>query len=322
MRARLMAAFFSGGTALKISIVGLGHVGSTLAYALVLQGLATELVLVDKSADRARGDALDLAHSMSFCSSSGLVRAGGLEDTAGSDILVLALSVPRLPSMKERSDLAAGNRALYRECLPALARLSPEARLVVITNPVDAMTWWAIEDSGFPSSRVMGIGTLVDSARFRMELSRIYAIHAEDIRAYVLGEHGPTQFAALSAASSGGEPIGDRALAEELLARQAASAGEIIAAKGYTNFAIASGTAMVLESVVRDRHRTIPVSVRLEDYLGVSGVCLTVPCVLGAGGVERILKPRLDAEELAAFRRSAEAVAALIASVPGVGFPG
>lgn len=301
---------------MKISVIGLGHVGSTLAYSIVLQGLATELVLVDKSADRARGDALDLAHSMSFCRSSGSVRSGSFEDTADSDILVLSLSVPRLESMKSRSDLAGGNRALYRGCVPALAGLSPKAILVVITNPVDAMTWWALEDSGFPAGRVMGIGTLVDSARFRAELSRIHSIHAEDIRAYVLGEHGPTQFAALSAASLGGEPLGDRALAEVLLARQAASADEIIAAKGYTNFAIASGTAMVLESIVHDRHRTIPVSVRMEDYLGVSGVCLTVPCVLGSGGVERILRPKLDEGELAAFRRSAEAVASLIASVP------
>jgi L-lactate dehydrogenase len=301
---------------MKISIVGLGHVGSTLAYSLVLQGLASELVLVDKSRERAHGDALDLAHSMSFCRTSGRIRAGDFEDTAGSDLIVLALSVPKLPGMKERSDLAAGNRTLYRNCVPTLARLSPEARLVVITNPVDAMTWWAIEDSGFPANRVMGIGTLVDSARFRMELSRRYAIHAEDIRAYILGEHGPTQFAALSAASAGGEPIEDRALADELLARQVASADEIIQAKGYTNFAIASGTAMVIESVVNDMHRTIPVSVRLDDYFGVSGVCLTLPCVIGAGGVERILRPRLDESELAMFRRSAAAVAELIASVP------
>jgi len=301
---------------LKISIVGMGHVGSTLAYALVLQGISQDLVLVDKSADRARGEALDLAHSMSFCSSSGSVRSGGFEDTAGSDVLVLAMSVPRLPEMRKRSDLAAGNRGLYREMIPALAGLSPDARIVVITNPVDAMTWWAIEDSGFPPGRVMGIGTLVDSARFRMELSRIYKIHAEDIRAYVLGEHGPSQFAAVSAASAGGEPIVDRALADELLAKQAAAADEIIGTKGYTNFAIASGAAMVVESLVNDRKRTIPVSVRLDDYFGVSGVCLTVPCVLGAAGVERVLKPRLDEGELAAFRSSAAAVAELIAAVP------
>ena len=301
---------------MKVSIVGLGRVGSTLAYSIVLQGLATELVLVDKSADLARGEALDLSHAMSFCPSWGQVRSGGFGDTAGSDIIVLALSVPRLPTMTARSDLAAGNRELYRGIVPNLARLSPAARLVVITNPVDAMTWWALEDSGFPPGRVMGIGTLVDSARFRMELSRIHSIHAEDIRAYVLGEHGPTQFAALSSASAGGEPIGDRVLADELLARQAASADEIIAAKGYTNFAIASAAAMVVECLVRDRKRTIPLSVRLDDYYGVSGACLTVPCVVGAGGVERILKIKLDERELDYFRASAEAVSELIASLP------
>jgi len=156
----------------------------------------------------------------------------------------------------------------------------------------------------------MGVGTLVDSARFRMELSEHYGIHPGDLRAYILGEHGPTQFAAMSVASAGGELIRDKRLAQELLARQAASAHDIMTAKGYTNFAIAAATALVVESIVHDRRRTIPVSVLLNDYFGVSGVCLSVPCVLGATGVERILKPDLDAEEQSQFQRCARAVAA------------
>jgi len=295
---------------MKISIVGLGHVGSTLAYSLVLQGLASDLVLVNRDADRARGDALDLAHSLSFAEAQGRVRSGTMDDTAGSDVLVLTLSVPFRPPMKNRSELAAGNRPLFADAVPRLAALSPEARVVVVTNPVDTMTWWALQHSGFPSHRVMGVGTLVDSARFRMELSQHYGIHPGDLRAYILGEHGPTQFAALSVASAGGELIDDRDLARDLLVRQAASAHEIVAAKGYTNFAIATATALVIESIVHDRRRTIPVSVRLDDYFGVSGVCLSVPCVIGARGVERVLKPNLDEHEQQLFRRCAEAVAA------------
>jgi L-lactate dehydrogenase len=294
---------------MKISILGLGHVGSTLAYSLVLQGLATDLVLVNRDAEKARGDALDLVHSLSFTEAQGTVRCGALEDTAGSDIVVLTLSVPFRPPMRNRSELAAGNRPLFAQAVPKLAALSPEARLVVVTNPVDTMTWWALQDSGFAAHRVMGVGTLVDSARFRMELSQHYGIHPGDLRAYVLGEHGPTQFAALSVASAGGELIDDRALARDLLARQAASAHEIVAAKGYTNFAIATATSLLIESIVHDRRRTIPVSVLMEDYFGVSGVCLSVPCVIGARGVERVLKPNLDAEEQALFRRCAQAVA-------------
>jgi L-lactate dehydrogenase len=294
----------------KISIVGLGHVGSTLAYTLVLQGLADDLVLVNRSEDRARGDALDLTHALSFTEARGRVRAGTLEDTAGSDLVILTLSVPFRPPMKDRIDLAAGNLPLYEATVPTVARLSPDARLVVVTNPVDAMTGLALRLSGFPVHRVLGIGTLVDSARFRAELSEHSNIHPGDIRAYVLGEHGPTQFAALSVASAGGELIQDRALSETLLARQAASAHDIMAAKGYTNFAIAAATALVVESIVHDRRRTFPVSVRLDDYFGVSGVCLSVPCVVGANGVERILKPNLDAGEQAQLRRCADAVAA------------
>ncbi len=295
---------------MKISILGLGHVGSTLAYALVLQGLADHLVLVNRNQDRARGDALDLTHALSFSDAMGKVSAGDVDDTAGSDIVVLTLSVPFQAPMTTRADLASGNRQLYGELVPRLAALSPAARILVVTNPVDAMTGWALDLSGFPGHRVMGIGTLVDSARFRMELSRHYGIHPGDLRAYVLGEHGPTQFAAMSVASAGGEPIDDLALARELLDRQAASAMQIMATKGYTNFAISSATALVVESMVHDRRRTIPVSVRIDDYYGVSGVCLTVPCVIGAQGVERVLRPRLNAEEQAQFRACAEAVRA------------
>lgn len=295
---------------MKISIVGLGHVGSTLAYSLVLQGLASDLVLVNRHEDRARGDAVDLTHALSFTEAQGRVRAGSLDDTAGSDLIILTLSVPFRPPMKDRADLAAGNRPIYAALVPPLAALSPDARLLVVTNPVDAMTWWALEDSGFPPHRVMGIGTLVDSARFRMELSEHFGIHPGDLRAYVLGEHGPTQFAAMSVASAGGELIQDKDLARDLLERQAASAYEIMAGKGYTNFAIATATALVVESIVHDRRRTIPVSVRLDDYYGVSGVCLSVPCVIGARGVERILRPNLDEEEQSRFRLCAQAVAA------------
>lgn len=295
---------------MKISIVGLGHVGSTLAYTLVLQGLAADLVLVNRSAGRARGDALDLTHALSFTEALGRVRSGELEDTRGSDLVILTLSEPFRPPMRTRADLAAGNLPLFEATVPTLAALSPLARLIVVSNPVDAMTGLALELSGFPAHRVLGIGTLVDSARFRMELSEHYGIHPGDLRAYVLGEHGPTQFAALSVASAGGEMIRDRELAAELLRRQEASAHQIMADKGYTNFAIAAATALVVESIVHDRKRTIPVSVRLEDYFGVSGVCLSVPCVIGAQGVERILRPQLDDEEQARFRRCAEAVAA------------
>lgn len=294
---------------MKISIVGLGHVGSTLAYSLVLQGLASDLVLVNRTEDRARGDALDLTHALSFTDARGRVRAGTLDDTAGSDLVVLTLSVPFRPPMKTRADLAAGNLPLFREVVPTVAAWSPQARLLVVTNPVDAMTGLALELSGFPAHRVMGIGTLVDSARFRAELSEHYGIHPGDLRAYVLGEHGPTQFAALSVASAGGERISDRSLAEDLLRRQEASAHAIMTAKGYTNFAIATAASLVIESIVRDRRRTIPVSVRLTDYFGVSGVCLSVPCVIGSEGVERVLKPDLDEGEQARFRRCAEAVA-------------
>lgn len=268
---------------------------------------------MNRSFGKARGDALDLSHALSFCDAPCEVRAGELIDTAASDLLVLTLSAPFRPPMRDRADLAAENRPLFEDLVPRLAALSPGAAIVVVTNPVDAMTWWTLEYSGFPPERVMGIGTLIDSARFRTELSRRFAIHPGDLRAYVLGEHGPAQFAAMSAASAGGEPIGDPALADSLIAKQTESVSEIMVSKGYTNFAIASAVTLVVESFVLNRHRTIPVSVLLDGYYGESGACLSVPCVIGRRGVERILRPRLDERELGLFRRSAEAVREVIA---------
>lgn len=295
---------------MKISVIGLGNVGSTLAYTLVLRGLASELVLYNRTEAKARGDALDLTHALSFTDSVIPVRAGSLQDTSGSDILAVCVSVPMSAAVNTRMDLAKGNVPLFRELIPELAVLSPDAVLLVVTNPVDLMTRLALELSEFPVHRVLGVGTLIDSARLRMQLSQRWGIHPSDLRAYVLGEHGETQFAAWSVASAGGERIPKRPEEERLFQAAARAGNDIVQAKGYTNFAIASATALVVENIVHNKKQTIPVSIHLQEYFGVRDVCLSVPAVVGRQGVVKVLQPDLSPEEIQLFRHSAATVEA------------
>ena len=194
---------------MKVSIIGPGKVGMVLAYTLMMKGVAREIVLIGSDRERAEGEALDLMHAQAFLNVPVSVFAGELEDTAGSEVVAVCASVPSPKGMTDRNVIAEGNASLLRRILPAVAKAAPDTKLVMVSNPVDAMTWLALECTGFPSSRVMGTGTLVDSIRFRELLSKLIHIHPDDLRAYILGEHGEHQFPAMSIASAGGELIED-----------------------------------------------------------------------------------------------------------------
>lgn len=299
---------------MKVSVVGPGKVGSTVAFALSQRNFVREMVLVGRNRTAVHGDALDLAHAQSFVEVPTRIIAGTVADTAGSDILVICASVPTPPNMHDRTNLAPGNVALMRQLLPPLTRLSPAAILVMVANPVDVLTYYAIQLAGFPAHRVIGTGTLIDSARLRHELSLELSIHSEDLRAYILGEHGATQFAAMSCATAGGEKIEDTPKRRQLIANVVASGLEIFKHKGFTNYGIALATTAIVEAVARDTKHTLPVSVAVDGFLGVRDVCLSLPAVIGRGGVERILKPQLNAAEAKAFRASAQAVRQVIAN--------
>lgn len=280
-----------------------------MAYSAVVRGLADEVVLVDRAKEIAEGEAHDLVHAASFTAHPVDVRAGDYADTAGSDIVVICASVPWSPEFRSRLDLAVGNARLYREIIPAIAGASPDAVLVVVTNPVDVMTYHALRISGFPESRVIGTGTLVDSARFRALLSRELGIHPDDVRAYILGEHGDSGFPALSVAITGGKRLNAESERGREIFRTALKAGHFVfERKGYTNYAIAMAAATMIEAIARDSRRTMPVSALVDGFLGVSDVALSLPCVIGREGVVRRIEPDLSEEEAEAFRNSARIV--------------
>jgi L-lactate dehydrogenase len=290
---------------MKISIIGAGKVGVAVAVQLLAQGLPRELVLMSRNVRRAEGEALDLTHAQALHPVPVRIRGGGLDETADSGILVMCASAKLEPGKVSRLSLGPANTRMFEELLPDLLARSPDAMVLVVSNPVDVLTWQALQITGLPAYRVFGTGTLLDSARFRRILSDELSIHPDDLRAYILGEHGESQFPAMSMAMAGAERINDTPQRREKF-RETVDVGlEIIRMKGHTNHGIAAATAAIVRSIVRDERRTMPISVRVDGFCGVEGVCLSLPVVVGLHGVEQVLSPALNEEEQAAFRHSA-----------------
>lgn len=300
---------------MKITIVGTGKVGSAIAFASVMNPMASELMLVNRSRDKAEGDALDLRHASALRNSNMQINAGDIGDTAGSDVIVFTASVPTVDPTKQRTALAEGNYHLLSDWIPKLAAVSPNATLIMVTNPVDALTYVSIELSGFPPSRVIGTGTLLDSIRYRSMLSEELEIHSDDIRAYILGEHGDTQFAARSIAMTGGERFYSNDVTERIFHETVGMGYRVAKMKGYTNYGVAMATMLILDSIAYDLRHTMPLSVLIEDFCGVKDVCLSLPAVVGRDGVTRVIRPQLTEAEEAAFCRSAETVRETVRSM-------
>lgn len=290
---------------MKISIIGLGHVGSTIAYTLMIKGLGKEILLWNRSINKAKGDALDLSQAASFTNQPMKIRAGELEETTNSDVILISVSAPWREHYTSRFDFTKPNLDIYKKLIPTLLQLSPQAKFIIISNPVDIMTYICIKHLGIPKQQVLGIGTLIDSGRFRESLSQLMHIHPDDIRAYVIGEHGNTQFAMMSHAFVGGQRIKDVVDIDSILEEDAQTGYRLMEWKGYSNFAISMAAALVVESIVKDTKRTMPISTMLENYYGWSDVCLSVPAVVGKNGIEQVILPILNLEEEAALNRSA-----------------
>lgn len=301
----------------KVTVIGCGHVGSTLSYALVATNVVDELVIVNRTMSRAEGEAADLRHAAALVERGVRIEAGGLAESAGSDVIAFTASVPTPTNMKSRNELAEGNLGLLKEWIPALAEASPDAVFVMITNPVEAMSYYAWKLSGLRSRQFIGTGTLIDSARWRSMLSQYLGIHPDDVRAYILGEHGDTQFPALSVSATGGKKIDADPMIFQLFERSRGAGLAVYQRKGYTNYAIAQAATLMIQTVLRDGKRTIPISTLVEDYHGISDVFLSVPAVVGRAGVLRLLKPQLDPSEIEKLAISAKAIRSVIDRLDG-----
>jgi len=298
---------------MKISVVGIGNVGSTVSFVLAKDGLASELVLYNRRREVAHAEAIDIQQAVALTPYRLTVRDGDLDDTAGSDVIVITASAPMPKTMQSRSELAASNTRIMQELIPPLVRRSPDAVLVNVSNPVDALTYQILQIASQHSDRLdwrraIGTGTSIDSARFRNILAAQVGIHPADLNVYILGEHGDSQFAALSSATSGGEFIDASPTRQQMLEDAKRSAWTVFQTKGYTNYTVSLAVALIVRCIVEDLRYTLPVSVLIDGYCDVRDCCLSVPCAIGRQGVHRRLETKLNAEEVRLFQNCARAV--------------
>jgi L-lactate dehydrogenase len=307
----------------RVAVVGVGNVGATFAYALLLSGLAAEIVLIDANHARAEGEAMDLNHAVPFTHPT-RVWAGDYSDCAGAAVTVLAAGSGQKPG-ETRLDLIKKNAAIWKSIVPEVAKHNPHGILLVATNPVDALTYAALKLSGLPACRVIGSGTILDTARFRYLLSQHFEVDARSVHAYIIGEHGDSEVPVWSLANIAGMRLPefckaqnipyDEAAMEEIFVQTRDAAYRIIERKGATYYAVAAGLMQITRAILRNQSSVLSVSSLIEDYHGIGGVCFSLPTVIDRGGVEKVLHLELSPEELRQLRHSVEVLEKIAGSL-------
>lgn len=307
----------------RVTIVGLGNVGATFAYALLLSGMAAEIVLIDSNRSKAEGEAMDLNHAIPFTHPT-KVWVGDYGDCAGAVVTVLAAGAPQAPG-ETRLELIKKNAAIWRSIVPQVAKHNDRGILLVATNPVDVLTYAAWKLSGLPSQKVIGSGTILDTARFRYLLSQELGVDARSVHAYIIGEHGDSEVPVWSLANIAGmrmpkfyraQGIPYDPEAMEAIFRQTRDAAyQIIERKGATYYAVAAGLMRITQAILRNQRTVLSVSSLITDYYGLNDVCFSLPTVVDRGGVEQVLRLELDATEVERLRHSAKVLKEIIKSL-------
>lgn len=285
----------------KVSIIGGGRVGMSAAFVMLLKNTASELVLFDRDVERMRGEQLEFQHSLTFLGTTKITAAESLSDLKDSDVIVFTAGRAQLPG-ESRLNLVKSNLEVIKTILPKVIKNSPDSVIIMVTNPVDILTYQASKLLKLPQGRIFGSGTSLDSARFRFHLSEFLGINPKNIHAYVLGEHGDSSFPTISHADIGGQPLAtmknfSSKKIQEAFLKTRTAAGTIIAAKGSTYYAIGVVINQLVSAILRDTKRVYPVSVPLTGQYGYQDVSISVPCVIGKNGVEKILEVPLSDEE-------------------------
>lgn len=301
----------------KVSIIGCGKVGMTTAFALVQHGIPDELLLISRSKEKAEGERLDLEHGLSFLRHTKISASDNYDDLKDSDVVVLTAGDSQKMG-ETRLDLMGKNLTIIRETIPEIIKNAPNAIIIIVSNPVDILTYEAYKIAGLPKGRIFGSGTTLDTARFRFHLSEYLNVNPKSIHAYILGEHGDSSFPAISSATVAGQNLlsmpgmtEEKTKAAYTKTRDAAA--RIIKAKGATYYAIAMATTNLIETILTDGKKIFPVSIPLHNYYGNSGIALSVPCVIGRNGVEQTIELKLSWEEKQLFQKSADTLKKFVA---------
>ncbi|MEV0893320.1 L-lactate dehydrogenase [Promicromonospora sp. NPDC050262] len=315
------AAQPAGSRTTKIAVVGAGAVGSTLAFAALTRGSARTIALLDIDRQKVDAEVLDLQHGLMFTSQAHVIGSDDPAVCEGADVVVVTAGAKQKPG-QSRVDLAEATIGLMRTILPGLVEVAPDATYLMVTNPVDVVTYAALKISGLPRERLFGSGTVLDSSRLRVVLAERCGVAVGNVHAYIAGEHGDSEIALWSSASIGGVPLLDwvpvggaapldAAVRAEVHHEVVDSAYRIIAGKGATNYAVGLAATRIIEAVLKDERRIMPVSSLLDDYHGISDVCLSVPSLVDRRGVTDTVRVPMSDDELAGLRASAESVRAV-----------
>ncbi|MBI5563252.1 MAG: L-lactate dehydrogenase [Chloroflexi bacterium] len=307
----------------RVAIVGAGNVGATCAYALLMSGRAAEIVLIDANHARAEGEAMDLNHAVPFGAPC-RVWAGGYADCAGAAVTVITAGAAQKPG-ETRLDLVKKNTAIFKSIVPQVAQHNPDGIILIATNPVDVLSYVAWKLSGLPAARVIGSGTILDTARFRYLLSQHFGVDPRSVHAFIIGEHGDSEVPVWSLANIAGMRLADfcclqdaqydQAKMDQIFVQTRDAAYEIIQRKGATFYAIGAGLMRIVEAILRDQSTVLSVSSLIDRYYGIDDVYLSLPTVIDRGGVEGLLRLQLEEMEIVGLRRSADVLKSTIAQL-------
>src|SRR6478735_372482 len=308
----------------KVAIVGAGSVGATLAYAALIRGVAHDVVLYDVSRNKVDAEVLDLRHGLQFCPAADVDGSDDIAVCADADVIAITAGAKQKPG-QTRLELAGTNVDICRRLVPELLEVAPDAVLLMVTNPVDVLTFAALTFSGLGTNRVLGSGTVLDSARLRQLIAGSLGVASQSVHAWIAGEHGDTEFAVWSSASIGTVPIDhfvapdgrhlDEAMKEQIGRDVVTAAERIIRGKGATNYAVGLAATRVIEAILRDENAVLPVSSLIDGRYGLSDVCLSLPSLVNKSGVAAMLDVPMSIEEVRAFQDSAAAVRDVARSV-------
>lgn len=298
----------------KAAVIGCGFVGSATAFSLMQSGLFSEIVLIDADMDRAEGEALDISHGVPF-SKHMKIYAGTYEDIVDAAIIIITAGANQKPD-ETRLDLVHKNVAIFRSIIPEIAKRNCAGILLIVSNPVDILTYTAIKLSGFTENRVIGSGTVLDTARLKYELSEHLSVDSRSIHAFIIGEHGDSEIAAFSSANVSGIALSEfcemrghydhEANTRQIAENVKNSAYEIIQKKKATYYGIASAVRRICEVIIRDEKSILPVSSMMHGEYGIEDVVLSMPAIVGKYGIETRVPIDLSEEEIEDLKRSAQ----------------
>lgn len=307
----------------KISVLGAGNVGATIAYTFAVNGTCSDVVLVDINEAKAKGEAMDIRHGISLAHNID-IKDGNYEDIAGSDIVVVTLGMARKPG-QTRIDLTQNNVNIIKQVMPKVAEIAPDAVYVVVSNPIDILTYTILKCTNLKASQVVGSGTVLDSSRLRSAIAEKAEISPKSIHAYVFGEHGDTSFVPWSTTNIGGMNIFDywksMGRPEEELDTNAIEEGvrvagaEVIKRKGATFYAIALSVNKICDTILRDSNSVLTVSTMANGRYGIDDVCLSLPCIVNGHGIAGEINPPLLDEELEKLKKSADSLKNVISQI-------